>query len=196
MSNEVIIGLLIVGLAAFVIYLVVRKKNRTVSTSERVQKLKPGFRTALGVEVRLESGATCDLQSQEAIEVGLTKAFAKARCAGYTRALLHSNYIFAVLKSYDLDSTGMPALREPDGDYDGTIYDKGDYILAAGRMYSAGDKGNIIIVPEHTFGYGHLQLTAEYEAEHVILAWNDGDEYERTKFHTEATSHPIIPECQ
>ena len=92
------------------------------------------------------------------------------------------------------DSDGNPCYRLPVGEYKDTEFDKGGYILVAGQVISVGQDANIIALPEHRDRFAHLELVAGYEAEHVELAWFDGDEYERTKYHGSGVGHPIIPE--
>lgn len=205
MNNELIWAILIFGgLAAVVLFLLWRRKkekeaNRTIG--KRVVDLsnQPDRRrtASLGTNIWLEDDAACSESVMRAFENGLAHAFEKAACRGYTRALNHSDYNIAVLKSHENDSQGFPAYRLPCQNYCGSVYDKGGYILAAGQMVFVGTPyGNWIAIPEHTVQQlEHAETIAEYEAEHVILAWNDGAEFERTKTHGDGTGHPIIPAC-
>lgn len=193
-----------IAIAAVVIYVAFfRKHTRTIF--DRVYAIKNRAVTEQGFTLWAESDEY-DTQHQftfpfqNAVARGLDRAIAKARCRNYTRALSRTEYIVAVVTpSEERSSDGMPAYAEPAGPYAGGIYDHGGYILVAGQMISADvDDGNIIAVPMHSntpAELTHLALAVEYEAEHIILAYNDGDEFERTKFHTADTPHPIIPDC-
>lgn len=195
MSQFYIILLISIGLAALVAWLYLRRKrNRPIAA--RVFAITNKTTGISGLEVWLEDGANISVDDLPAIETGLERTFEKARCRGYTLALSLSDYIVAIVKG-EPDSDGNPCYRIPAGVYAGTVYDKGGYILVAGQMLTAGEPyGNIIVIPEHNGQrLDHLALVAEFEAEHVVLAYNDGDEFERTKVHGNGTGHPIIPNC-
>lgn len=167
---------------------------RIKPVENQVWEIKLKSASPKGVQIWAQDGTTVTAEDMDAIERGFERTFIKSRCRGYNRQLNHSDYIVAILKGTDLDSEGNPAYRVPAGPYAGTIYDKGGYILVAGQMVFVGQPyGNVIALPDST-NFDHMALAAEYEAEHVILAWNDGDEFERTKIHI-GNSHPIIPNC-
>lgn len=205
MNNEVFWAILIFGgLAGVIGFLLWRRHrqklaNRTIGRRVFDLSKEPDRRriAPTGANIWVEDGAECPAPVMTAFEVGLANAFEKAACRGYTRAINHSDYNIAVLKSNEKDSQGFPAYRLPCQNYCGTVYDKGGYILAAGQMVFVGTPyGNWIAIPEHTVSQlEHAQTIAEYEAEHIILAWNDGEEFERTKTHGDGTGHPIIPAC-
>ncbi len=182
---------------AVIIYFIFRRKKQP-DLMKRTFAITNKITTSLGTKVWVEDGA--EIPSYAAIHAGLEACFEKARCKGYTGALSPSDYTIAVLKAAEeRSSDGMPALAIPAGEYAGTIYDKGGYILIAGQMLQADhEDGNIIAIPEHSRAEAeltHLALIVDFEAEHIILAYNDGDEFERTKFHGGGISHPIIPLC-
>lgn len=168
---------------------------RIKPVENQVWEIKLKSASPRGVQVWAQDGTTITAEDLDAIERGFEKTFIKSRCRGYKSQLHHSDYIVAILKAADTDSDGNPAYRLPAGPYAGTIYDKGGYILVAGQMVFVGQPyGNVIAIPDHSFNFDHMARVAEYEAEHVILAWNDPDEFERTKIHI-GNSHPIIPNC-
>lgn len=151
----------------------------------------------LGTRFWVEPGAALTEAVMDAMERGLTNTFRRAGCVGYGRQLNHAEHNIAILRSLENDSQGYPAYRLPAGPYTGTEFDKGGYILVAGETVAVGNPyGNWIAIPEHRPSQiGHAELIADFETEHVILAWNDGDEFERTKIHGQGTGHPIIPPC-
>jgi len=149
-----------------------------------------------GVSIRVEKGVKVVDADLVAIDAGLQQAFDEARCAGYTRALLHTDYSVALLAS-SKDKNGVPEIRVDCAQYCGTEFDKGGYITIAGQMIAAGDPyGNVIALPAHSGAMpDHLSLSAKYEAEHVILAWNDGDKYLATMTHGIGQGHPLLSPC-
>lgn len=173
-------------------YVPTLKRVLEISADERNLRIGP-----LGTRFWVEDGATLPGAVINAIESGLTDAFERAGCVGYPRQRSHADHNVAILRSHENDSQGFPAYRLPAGPYTGTEFDKGGYILVAGEMVAAGNPyGNWIAIPEHTsFQTEHARTIADYETEHVLLAWNDGDEFERTKIHGQGTGHPIIPSC-
>lgn len=201
MANEnnmypilIVLAIVVPAIAAYFIF----RRKKQPDLMKRALAITNKTTTSQGVKVWIEDGA--QPPSEAAIHLGLENCFEKARCKGYTAALSPSDYTIAVLKAAEeRSSDGMPALAIPAGEYAGTIYDKGGYILIAGQMLQADyEDGNIIAIPEHSRAAAeltHLALIVDFEAEHIILAYNDGDEFERTKFHGGGISHPIIPPC-
>jgi len=187
--QTLVIILILIGIASAVWFLR-KKKIETIET--RVYRLNDAFTTPMGVKIRHEKGVQVSTDAQSAIERGIQhtqrKVFAK-----YGKSLTPSYYIVAIVKG-EPDSSGMPSYRLPVNEYAGTVFDKGGYILVAGQVISVGVNANIAVFPEHRGNYDHLELVAGYETEHIELAWWDGDEYERTKYHGNGVSHPIIPE--
>ena len=146
-----------------------------------------------GVAVRAESGVEVSIQAKAAIDEGIAHTIEKGKCQGYTKGLNRSGYAVAFLKGQP-DSAGYPALPVACGDYCGTYWDKGGYILVAGQVSTVGGVQTIIL-PEHRDNFENLARVSDYEAEHIMLRLNDPDEYERTKVHGSGQGHPIIPEC-
>lgn len=194
--ETIIVAAALTALVILVVWL--RHKRPQPDLFTRAMKTTNRRRKASGLQVWVEDGA--QVPDAAVIETGLLDCFHKGLCRGYTRALTLGEYIVVVLKAApERSSDGMPALAIPAGTYAGTVFDKGGYILIAGQMLTAGEPyGNIIVIPEHALTdaeNNHLRLIIEYEAEHVILAYNDEAEFERTKFHGGGVSHPIIPDC-
>lgn len=187
---EIIVVIAILVTIASAVWVIKRKKVETLET--RIARLKETITTAEGVKIKPEKGVEVSIEAMRAIENGI-KHTQKKVFAKYNRSLLPAAYTVAYIKG-EPDSNGDPAFRLPVGDYKGTDFDKGGYILVAGQTVYIGADTNIIVLPEHRSRYGHLELAASYEAEHVELAWFDGDEYERTKYHGTGVGHPIILE--
>jgi len=165
---------------------------------ERVLGITNRTRGARGTYFRIEDGANGSPKSLEAYERGMADCFRRAGCLGYTRQISHSDYIVAILKSIENDSQGMPAYRLPAGQYAGTEYDKGGYILVAGQLVFLGTPhGNVIAIPDHELEgqMEHGAAVAGYEVEHVLHGWNNAERFEETKTHGAGNGHPTIPEC-
>jgi hypothetical protein len=139
--------------------------------------------------VRL-TGEPVSHSQKVAVENGLLTAFEKARCRGYSKNLELSDYTVRFMVG-GIDSDGNPALKIPCGDYCGTTWDKGGFILIAGMVQD----GEIVLPVHNDMTLPHLAQITEYEAEHIILKANDKREYERTKVHGYGTGHPIILNC-
>lgn len=198
--------LIIGGLVIFILW---QKKlwffsNKTKSgfaadtVEDRVLSITTKIRGPLGTNFWIESGAVGSLESLDAYERGMTDCFRRAGCIGYTRLLNHSDYIIAILKSTENDSQGFPCYRLPAGQYAGTEWDKGGYILVAGQMVFLGTPyGNIIAIPDHILPehMEHAATVAGFEAEHPLHGYNNGEEFERTKTHGGGFGHPTIPPC-
>lgn len=185
----IIVALVALGIIVTWLYL---RRKKTSEIWQRVFEIKT--KTRDGCELWLEDSV--GHPDVAAIHRGMEHTFEKARCKGYTQALNLSDYIIAIVKSVP-SSDGTPCYKIPAGVYAGTVYDKGGYILVAGQMLTVGEPyGNIIVIPDHKGQFTeHLELVVGYEVEHCVLAFNDAEEFERTKVHTATAGHPIIPDC-
>lgn len=163
------------------------------SIESRVMALPNSRTTPRGVHIRVEPGVSVSAAILDAIDTGVARTIAKVRCK-YGRSLSHANYQFAIVKGETYN--GNPVYQLPCGQYCGTEYDKGGFIYAAGQMIAVGEPhGNLIAIPEQGNDVTNAETISEYEAEHVELAYWDGDEFERTKTHGGGAGHPIIPNC-
>lgn len=181
----------LVGFGMLVLFLYLRKR-KTSGIWDRVFAIKN--KSNRGFTLWLEDG--CAEPDAEAIKAGMTRTFVKSACRGYDRPFNFSDYIIAIVRS-EPSTDGTPCYRIPAGQYAGSEYDKGGYILVAGQCLTIGEPyGNIIVIPDHKGQFTeHLSLVAEFECEHIVLANCDPDEYERTKTHGNGQGHPIIPNC-
>ncbi len=162
----------------------------------QVFEIKNKNTSPMGANVWAQDGTVITAEDYAAIDRGLERTFAKARCKGYTKNLTHSAYTVAILKATDLDSNGNPVFRTSNRGYEGSVYDKGGYITVGGQVVSVGHVyGNIIAIPDASTDFDYMALTAEYESEHNALADNDLEEFERTKNHASGVGHPIIADC-
>jgi hypothetical protein len=184
-----------VGIAVALIIWKVTHRRKVLSIEDRVFAITEKFRSPGGVEIWVEENAVCSPVEQAAIENGLLQCFEKARAQGYDRPLSLTDYRVAIIA----DSVRSPeaqiwSYKLPAGPYTGTEWDLGGYILAAGQMIAAGTPyGNIIAIPDHHgTDLEQLEQIVMYEAEHIILAYCDGDKFEATKIHGQGQGHPLF----
>lgn len=182
------------GIAAVIILFLIRRKWLG-DISGRVFAITDRTILPSGLAVWVEDGASLNDAEIAAIENGLERCFEKARRAGYDRPLRLSDYIVAIVG----DAVRSPesqiwSYKLPAGDYAGSEWDLGGYILAAGQMIAVGEPyGNIIAVPEHKgTDLEQLAEVVMYEAEHIILAYCDGEKFEATKIHGSGQGHPLF----
>lgn len=171
------------------------KKQKSIVT--RVFDIKDKRTMPSGLVLLVESGASISQPEIDAIENGLNECFERARGQNYDRPLNLSDYQVAIIG----DSVRAPESQQwcyklpiKGSGYEGTEWDLGGYLLAAGQTIAAGiPYGNIIALPDHHgTDLEQLAQVAGYEAEHVILAHCDGDKYEATKVHGQGQGHPLF----
>lgn len=188
--------LIAASVAAIVWMIFFRKKRGLPSIEDRVFSSTRRDRTPLGVEIWLEGDARVTVSDKNRIDEGLSNCFERARRQGYTLALDHRQYKVCFLDNPErAPESGILSYRLPPGPYAGTEWDLGGYILAAGQMIMADyEEGNLIALPEHNGqDQDSLRTIADYETEHIVLCYNDGERYEATKIHGQGKGHPIIP---
>lgn len=193
---NIYITLSIIALIVFVVLYVVLRKKRRSSIEARVLAITDRRATASGMRVWVENGATVNALEITAIESGLARCFEKARLRGYDRPLNLSDYIVAIVGDCERSpesqiwSYKIPAT----GDYKGSEWDLGGYMLIAGQVIAIGEPfGNIIALPEHQgTDLEQLAEVTMYEAEHIILCFSSPDEYEATRVHGAGRGHPLF----
>lgn len=125
------------------------------------------------------------------IDSALTKLFSDVQSRDYTQKLKHSDY-FITIKTDCIDRNGTKVWLERLDTYDGTEYDQ-DPTPGIGMIYQAERvelPGN---PPKFTICLDNLtnmSNTTRFGAEHIILYYNDRNEYHRTAVNTHV--HPII----
>lgn len=203
--EQFFIGLLFVGfiVAAWLFHRAKRKRqkasvdaNLRYDTGSRVFAITDKRTQPSGLEIWVENGAVVSNGEIDAIERGLKRCFDRARAVGYTRPFDLSQWRVAVLgDSVKAPESGLWALKVPLGEYAGTEWDTGvGYLMAAGQTIAFGPPAGIVIaLPDHPDNdFEQIGVDAEVEAEHVILAWEDPEKFERTKFHGVGEGHPLF----
>jgi hypothetical protein len=200
MSNFPIFILVATGFAAF-IYLLLRNKRK--SNFARMMQVdvsacRISQTTQLGVKVLSVNPLHPDLET--AIDVSLAELFATCRRRGYTQKLSHSDYkIYVIPPEREFDSEGnyVPNFKLRIDEYDGTVFDQNP-APGIGEVYAAeyvAPDFSAYVIAEYTRNFTTTaQDAVRYGAEHIILKFNDEAEFNRTVFHGNGVSHPIITE--
>lgn len=201
-----------VAVAAFVVFLVLRKKKAkaesswTLPTETRARRIMRSTTPVVSDKFKIyyESGQHRPSITQAFID-GVNKCDEKGLCAGYP---VERNNMPCSVVVFDAepDASGNPAFKVPiqaGNYYWNTETDKMrgqgglfHYILVAGQLVGTGTPdGFICVVAYPQPGQeNYFAACVEYEREHDLLIWFDMEKYEATKDHG-TTGHPIIPEC-
>lgn len=204
MSGETLGTLLVaavIAVATFFLWRKYRKKGR-LDTGQRIRKIKNRSRaTHGGVRLWIEDGADVSTAEADAIDAGLLEVFERARRRGYDRPLNLPDYTVAIMAdSMRAPESGLWCYKLPAGQYKGTQWDLGGYILAAGEtvFYSGLDpEGNVIALPYYhgtntPDDLASLSRVTGYEGEHVILFHCDPHRWQETAVHGQGQGHPIF----
>jgi hypothetical protein len=214
LSGEIVAPILIVvGLAALLVYLLLIKKKSPWFASPTTRALKriktaPDITTPAGHEIYYLDGVTKDISLTE-VDRGIEFTFKKLECAGYPVDRTRHHVKIVVQESEQAPESKAWAIRVPvaNGDvYYNSEWDmmKGQrgeyhYILAAEQMIAAGDPyGDVFVLPYVPSNYSdtnYLARACSYSMEHITLAYYDFAKFEATKTHTDGTGHPLIPTC-
>ena len=152
-----------------------------------------GTTTPLGIKLKLTSPLDASIQTE--MDASLTKLFSDVRGRGYVQKVRHSDYTITI-KDDCVNQNGVMSWLDRLDSYDGTEYDQ-DPRPGIGMIYRAEQvtlsqsrAPEFIICRDIV---STMKNTTRYGAEHIILYYNDMNEYNRTAVHT-TTGHPIIPE--
>lgn len=160
-------------------------------------------RTTKGILIASQTGVSSEFK--EAADQELEKLFDDARALGYTNDLNFSDYTVYVLPNCQLspEQHTRSFLIRADS-YDGSIYDQdarpGFGKVFAAEMVIAGPFGQITneyVVCDAAAGVDEeLRNALRYGPEHIILKRNDEAEFQRTWYHGNGISHPLIPSAK
>jgi hypothetical protein len=144
--------------------------------------------------VTIQSTTPVSTEILNTVDTSLELLFQDVSGRGYKSKLKHSDYII-VVKDDCIARNGVKAWLERNDDYNNTIWDQNPD-PKIGEIYQS-EKVTLssLAYPRFTICRDLPSIMANsvrYGAEHIILYYNDTEEYERTKIHT-TTGHPIIP---
>lgn len=204
----------VVVFVVFVVFMLLMKRKKKQDDAWKQSSETRGFQilktiqpvlTPNGHKVFFEKGTNPATFSLTACDTGVEQTFLKGECAGYPVDRPRHHVSIVVFNSIP-DSNGDPAFKvfiSPGNPYFGSQWDKeagkgeevDHYVLVAGQTIAVGDPyGDVIVIPHHTGNEAHLSTVCEYEMEHVILSYYDGEKFEATKTHNTG-GHPLIPSC-
>jgi len=210
-DNNLLMGLIVGGIiaVAVVVFIILPRRRAAKARKAEIAAMpeyrgkamfesnNPQYVGKSGLQIFVEPGVSITAEAVRAMEDGLENTFAKAKC-DYGKVnipgLRHSDYRIAVLKS-ELTPGGNYAFRVPVDGYIGTKWDMGGYIFAGAMILVIPGYIYTIAIPDNHDRYAVWANAADYEGEHWVLATLDGEKYDRTKVHTEATPHPIMGPC-
>lgn len=213
MDPQILVVLGILAALGIVIFFVVRKKKAIkesqqwrFGTDSRVHVLlqkTPDVTTPDGHEIFFEPGLVIAQFPAAAVDAGVDACYDRAECEYPVDRSKHREKVCVLLG--ESDSQGDPCFRvyiDMHNTYFNSEWDKragegvnvDHYVLAAGQITRVGEPyGDVIAIPYHTQPQAaHCQNIVDYEFEHAVLAWHDGDRFEATKTHGGGMGHPIL----
>ncbi len=128
-----------------------------------------------------------------AIDTGLTDLFAASRRNNYRKRLNYSDYTIFIARAdrtQNADRQYSPDIAVGAAQYEGSVYDQGGFIYAAGMVVAYNP--NAFVIAEHTSNFGRVSEVVRYEGEHLVLYHNDRRLYNRTADHSQGGGHPIL----
>lgn len=128
-----------------------------------------------------------------AIDRGLSGLFDLARKNRYFQGLKFSEYSIYIARpdrTRDANGRYSPDIAVPPAQYEGSDYDQGGFVYAAGMVVAF--RPMAFIIAEHTNEFDRVADVVRYEGEHLILYHNDRPRYEATKDHSRGGHHPIL----
>lgn len=130
-----------------------------------------------------------------AIDKGFDQLFAIAKKDeyNYKRSLKHSDYTIYIAKADRTENSAgeySPDIAVGAAQYEGTKYDQGGYIYAAGMVISF--RPNAFLIAEHKKDFTRVSNVVRYEGEHLVLYHNDRKLFNETADHSKGGGHPIL----
>ncbi len=192
----IIIGVMIALAALVAVIYFFKKKRKDIVTDQlqkEIDKLKIETKTPLGVKVLSQTTRTNEFL--QAIDAGFELYQKIAKQEGYTNRPEPSHFTVLVFPSVkDTDSNGnyAPSFKvflSKKSSYNGSVYDKGGYILAAEQVIGL-ENGIFAVADNNQFEYCK---TAVYNGlEHLLLYYCDRERFHQTADHSQTGGHPII----
>lgn len=143
-----------------------------------------------------------------AIDNGVAGAFRDATASGYAQALLFEFYdIYAPPRPCEPSpEQRVPSFRLRADVYDGTEFDQynpkgkgvkdgvgvilaAELVLSLGTRGSTVERGQLYVCSDPS----HLTEAVRNGVEHIVIAHNDNDYFDRTWFHGDGFYHPLLP---
>lgn len=183
----ILIGLALLALGVFIFR---RRKSRSID-------VKPNDKTPRGINIVSSQPVSDAMKS--AMDESLTNLFNDARALGYTQKITHGDYTIHVRHDcVRSPESGTLSFKIRADEYNNSIFDVNPdpnigEVLAAEQVITHNNFPTTHYIICADTDLENVRKTTRYGAEHIILAFNDPSEYERTKFHGNGIYHPIIP---
>lgn len=129
----------------------------------------------------------------DAIDSGLEDLFAVARKNNLRNRLNFSDFTIFIARADRTQNSSQkysPDIAVGAAQYQGSVYDQGGYIYAAGMI--VGYNPNAFIIAEHTKNFERVSEVVRYEGEHIVLYHNNRRLYNETADHSRGGGHPIL----
>jgi hypothetical protein len=188
-----ILGVLLTGSIATGVLAQGRISGRLVKQAEAVSGDRFRFAVTTPRGARVVSVSEVRPEVLRAIDDGFTELFAVARRHGYGSRLNYSDYtVFIARADRTKDSGGnySPDLAVKARGYEGSVYDQGGFVYAAGMVLSF--EPCAFIIAEHEKDWPRIANVVRYEGEHIVLYHNDRPRYYQTVDHSRGGAHPIL----
>lgn len=175
----------------------VESQNRSddvlLDAAERITKDEFTFSTKTPKGARIFSVNNPNYKMLTAIDKGLEELIAVAKKHNYSKRLKYSDYTIFIAKAdrtRDSNKNYSPDIAVSAGQYEGSDYDQGGYIYAAGMVLAYTPCA--FIVAEHTKNFERVTEVTRYEGEHLVLYHNDRRLFNETADHSKGGGHPIL----
>lgn len=172
------LAVLVAGIVALVVYLRRRKTPIEQRIDRALTAAGSGGYTPREVRVVQEAGTSLlTIEQLDAIDRGLQDVFDRAAVLGYRRCLEPSLYTIVILRGEAYK--GVRVFRLSTG------------LAVAGICVDLDNR--VVAVADHDpVQLDELARIVGYEAEHIVLYFNDPELFERTETHAPGEGHPLF----
>jgi hypothetical protein len=170
-----------------------RVQNQVTAQAEKItgDKFRYSSRTPRGVRIYSVNKPT--VRMINAIDKGFGDLIKVAQKNGYYRNNNYSNYTVYIAKAdRTKNSKGdySPDIAVGAAQYQGSVYDQGGYIYAAGMVVAFNPSA--FVIAEHNQNFQKVSDVVRYEGEHLVLYHNDRNLFNKTADHSNGGGHPIL----
>lgn len=170
-----------------------RVQNQVTAQAEKItgDKFHYSSRTPRGVKIYSVNKPS--VRMINAIDKGFDDLIKVAQKNGYYRNNNYSNYTVYIAKAdRTKNSKGdySPDIAVGAAQYQGSVYDQGGYIYAAGMVVAFNPSA--FVIAEHNQNFQKVSDVVRYEGEHLVLYHNDRNLFNKTADHSNGGGHPIL----
>jgi len=182
---------------SFVIFQNVQAQNRVerllINEAKRITKDDFPISVETPKGARIYSVNQPSSKMLNAIDQGLTDLFAVAQKNNYFKRLNYSDYTIFIARAdrtKDINKQYSPDIAVPSGQYEGSVYDQGGFVYAAGMVIAFNPCA--FVIAEHEKDLQRVSDVVRYEGEHLVMYHNDRRRYNKTADHSQGGGHPIL----